>query len=179
MPTQHPLRHFIIETLVLVVLALVFAQGIKFLLVEPYLVPTGSMIPTIKERDRVLAFKLPFVFGAKPHNGDIVVIDDPTGEYPQLIKRVIALEGQTIDLRDGSVYLDDRLLSEDYVHNKPTRAMGRVEFPYTVPEGSVFVMGDNRTNSADGRYFGAVPIKTVRGTGFWTYWPLRRFGSLK
>jgi signal peptidase I len=178
--STNSVTRFIVETLVLIVLAFLLAQGIKLFLVQPYLVPTGSMIPTIEIRDRVLANKLPFWFGAQPKQGDIVVIEDPTEEFPQLIKRVIATEGQTIDLRDGKVYLDGQQLDEEYAHGLPTVILGAaVDFPFTVPAGDIFVMGDNRTNSADSRVFGSVSTDTVRGRGFWTYWPFSRFGPLK
>jgi len=162
-----------------VVLAFILAQGIKTFLVEPYLIPSGSMIPTIELRDRVLANKLSFWLGAQPHYGDIVIIDDPTGEYPQLIKRVIGLGGDTLDLIDGKVYRNDVPLDEPYTYGKETYPIGRVQFPLEVPKGSIFVMGDNRTNSADGRVFGTTPLDSVNGRGFWTYWPLDRFGALR
>lgn len=169
----------VLEMVVLVALAFIIAQGIKTFLVEPFLVPSGSMIPTIELRDRVLANKLSFWLGAKPQRGDIVVLDDPTGEYPQLIKRVVAVGGDTIDLVDGKVYLNGELLDEPYTYGKPTMPLGGIEFPHTVDVDSILVMGDNRTNSADGRVFGDTPIKNVNGRGFWTYWPLDRFGPLE
>ncbi|MCL2491366.1 MAG: signal peptidase I [Coriobacteriia bacterium] len=170
---------FIFETVILIVLAFILAQGIKTFLIEPYLIPSGSMIPTIELRDRVLADKLSFWVGSRPKRGDIVVLDDPTDEFPQLIKRVIAIGGDTLDLRDGKVYLNDEILDEPYTYGKPTYPLGGVTFPLEVPYDSVFVMGDNRTNSADGRVFGITPLSSVNGRGFWTYWPITRFGVLR
>jgi len=179
MKTQSVMR-FLVETIVLVALAFVLAQGIKIFLVEPYMIPTGSMIPTIEEKDRVLANKLSFWLGGKPRRGDIVVLDDPTKEYPQLIKRVIAIGGDTVDLQDGRVYLNGELLDEYYVYGKPTKPAGdRVIYPLEVPQNMVLVMGDNRGNSIDGRSFGPTLVDNVNGRGFWTYWPLDRFGPLK
>ena len=169
----------LVETVVLVLLAFVIAQGIKTFLVEPFLVPSGSMLPTIELRDRVLANKLSFWLGATPRRGDIVVLDDPTGEYPQLIKRVVAIGGDEIDLQDGRVFLNGQMLDEPYTYGKPTEPLGGVAFPFQVPDGAVFVMGDNRTHSADGRVFGPTKVENVNGRGFWTYWPLDRFGPLK
>jgi signal peptidase I len=93
---------WLLETALLVVLAFVLAQGIKTFVVQPFVIPTGSMIPTIEEGDRVIAEKLTYRFFGEPEAGDVVVFDDPTGQNPQLIKRVIAVEGQTLDVREGT-----------------------------------------------------------------------------
>lgn len=169
---------WVLETIGLLLLALVLAQGIKTFLVQPYIVPTGSMIPTIQINDRILANKLVYWIGGEPQQGDIVVLDDPTGQYDMLVKRVVATQGQTVDLREGRVYVDDSLVVEPYVHGLETTPQIQA-FPYTIPAGQVWLMGDNRTNSADSRSFGSVAIETVRGRAFWTYWPMDRFGSLK
>ena len=168
---------WIIETALLFLLALAIAQGIKTFLVQPYLVPSGSMLPTIQLRDRVLANKLVFKVGGTPKYKDIVVFDDPTGEYPTLIKRVIAVGGQTVDLKDGDVYIDGKKLDEPYTYGKPSYPQV-LSFPLRIKEGYVWVMGDNRTNSADSRTFGPVPLSSVHGRAFWTYWPPNRFGAL-
>jgi signal peptidase I len=172
------LVRWLAETALLVLLAFVLAQGIKTFLVQPFVIPTGSMIPTIEIGDRVLADKLVFRFFRDPQRGDIVVFDDPNGQHPQLIKRVIAVEGQTVDVRDGMVYVDGEPLDEPYTYSKPSDP-GTVPLPVTVPEGSVWLMGDNRPESGDSRFFGPRPVDTVRGRAFWTYWPLGRFGSLE
>lgn len=169
---------WIVETALLILLAFALAQGIKAFVVQPFVIPTGSMKPTIMEDDRVLAEKLTFRFFREPSAGDIVVFDDPVGEHPQLIKRIIAVAGQTIDVRDDAVYVDDVLLDEAYTYGKPTVA-GSVELPARVPEGQVWLMGDNRPNSGDSRFFGPRPVETVRGRAFWTYWPPSRFGDLR
>jgi len=153
---------------------------VRTYLIEPYRIPTGSMLSTIQLNDMVLANKLVYKVGVKPKYKDIVVFKDPTGQYSQLIKRVIAVGGQTVDLRDGSVYVDDKKLEEPYTHGKPSEVLSaQVQFPYKVPEGNIWVMGDNRTDSADSRVFGAVPMNTVYGRAWWTYWPLSHFGALR
>lgn len=168
---------WLLETLVLVILAFALAQGIKTVLIQPYVVPSGSMLPTIQLKDRILANKLVYRFD-EPKYKDIVVFDDPTGEFDTLVKRVIAVGGQTVDLRDGAVYVDGKKLEEPYTHGKPSYPQ-IVSFPYKVPEDSIWVMGDNRTNSGDSRSFGAVQVKNVHGRVFWTYWPLSHFAALK
>ena len=97
---------------------------------------------------------------------------------------MIAVGGQTVDLRDGKVYVDGVELDEPYAagltYELPQQAPGiSVRFPYTVPEGYVWVMGDNRGNSADSRYFGAVPERNIIAIAFVRYWPLDRIGFLE
>jgi len=175
------LIRWLLETLLLVVLAIALAYAIRTLLVEPFIVPTGSMNPTIQIDNRVLAEKVTYRFIHPPRYGEIVVFPDPKGEHPHLIKRVIATGGQTVDLREGHVYVDDKELFEPYTYGKPSNPLEGVlvRFPYRVPEGQLWVMGDNRTNSADSRVFGAIPVESVQGHGIWTYWPLSVFGRLQ
>ncbi|MRS13020.1 MAG: signal peptidase I [Actinobacteria bacterium] len=164
------------ELVVMVGLAFLLASGIRAFVIQPYVVPSGSMIPTIEIQDRVLANKFVYRFG-DPEPGDIVVLDDPTGTVPTLIKRVIATGGQTVDLQDGAVVVDGVILDEPYTHGLPSEPMA-IQMPYTVPVGSVWLMGDNRTNSADSRVFGAVPLADVKGEAVFRFWPLDRLGGL-
>jgi signal peptidase I len=164
------------ELLLMVALAFLLASGIRTFVIQPYVIPSSSMEPTIAISDRVLANKFIYRFN-DPQRGDIVVLDDPTGSVQTLIKRVVALGGETVDLQDGVVYVDGAPLDEPYTFDKPSEPM-MVEMPYTVPEGSLWLMGDNRTNSADSRVFGAVSLSEVRGKAMCTFWPLDRIGSL-
>jgi signal peptidase I len=175
--TQPSAVRWLIETALLILAALLVAQGIKTYVIQPFVVPTGSMIPTIEIGNRILADKLTFRFVRAPRAGDIVVFDDPNGQHPQLIKRVIATQGQTVEVRDDRVYVDGLALVEPYVHGTATTP-GSVPLPVVVPAGDVWLMGDNRPNSGDSRYFGPLPLSTVRGRAFWTYWPLGAFGRL-
>jgi signal peptidase I len=171
---------WLIETALLVLLAFVIAFAIRTWLVEPFIVPTGSMLPTIQLNDRVLAEKVTYRFIRPPHYGDIVVFPDPKGEHPHLIKRVIATAGQVIDLRGGHVFVDGQELVEPYTHGLPTVPLtADYKFPYKVPAGDIWVMGDNRTNSGDSRVFGPIAASEVQGHAIWTYWPLNRFGQLR
>ncbi|MDP2182875.1 MAG: signal peptidase I [Actinomycetota bacterium] len=167
---------WLLETVLLVALAFLLAQGIKTFIVQPFVIPTGSMIPTIEEKDRILAEKVTFRL-TDPKVGDIVVFDDPTGAHPQLIKRVVATAGQTIDIRDGAVYVNGKRLNEPYTHGRRTDP-GTVPMPVTVPDGQVWLMGDNRPNSGDSRFLGPQPLSGVHGHAFFTYWPPNRVGAL-
>ena len=164
------------ELVLLVALAFLLATGIRTFVIQPYVVPTGSMIPTIELQDRVIANKFVYRF-SEPEPGDVVVLDDPTGNVTTLIKRVIATEGQTVDFVDGLVVVDGVVLDEPYTHGLPTEPMTQ-QMPFTVPDNSVWLMGDNRTNSADSRVFGAVDLSQIKGQAIFCYWPVDRMGSL-
>lgn len=168
---------WLLELVVMIAVAFLIATAVRTYVIQPYVVPTGSMEPTIAIGDRVLANKFIYRFGS-PEAGDIVVLDDPTGTVDTLIKRVIAVGGQTVDLRDGVVFVDGVALDEPYTYGKPSEPQIQT-IPYEVPEGAVWLMGDNRTDSADSRTFGSVPLSEVRGKAFWTFWPVSRFAVLK
>jgi signal peptidase I len=161
---------WLVEVVVMVGLAFVLAFGIKTWIVQPFIVPSGSLEPTIQIGDRVLVNKFVYRFGT-PQRGDIVVFPDPAGRLPALIKRVVAVGGDKVDIRDGRLWLNGVALNEPYVHGKPTEP-GTVPMPITIPKGYVFLMGDNRPNSGDARFFGPQPASAVEGKAFCVYWPL-------
>lgn len=167
----------IFEFAAMLALAFVLAALIRAYVVEPFRIPSGSMIPTIEVGDQVLVNKFIYRFGA-PRYGDVVILDDPTGETPMLIKRVIAVGGQTIDVRDGKVWVDGAPLEEWYTHGLPSLP-GSVALPVVLPANTVWVMGDNRTHSKDGRWLGPQPVSAVHGKAFVTYWPPSRLGALQ
>ena len=167
---------WVAETLVMVAIAFFVAQAVRAYAVAPFIVPSESMVPTMKISDRFLADRFTYRFVREPKPGDIVVFDEPGGKRT-FVKRVIATAGQQVDVRDGSVYVDGRRLDEPYTHGVPTDP-GSIDLPTTVPEGQVWLMGDNRTNSTDSRWFGTVPLSTVRGHAVALYWPLSRVGAL-
>ena len=150
----------------------------------PYEIPSGSMEETIMTGDMVFSEKVSYYMRA-PQRGDIVTFADPEVAGRTLIKRIIATEGQVVDLVDGSVVVDGVALNEPYTKDKPSYPLyrtangGDVSFPYTVPQGYVWVMGDNRTSSQDSRYFGAVPVANITGRGALVYWPFDHFGLLE
>lgn len=175
----------LLEWVVVFVIALAVFWVVRLLVVEPFTVPTGSMEPTIQIGDNVLAQKVTLRLGQDVQAGDIVVFANPdtSSDHGTLVKRVIATAGQTVDLQDGRVYVDGTPLDEPYAAGStyplPMQAPGvTVSFPYTVPEGCVWLMGDNRENSADSRYFGAVPRENLIGVAFFRYWPFNRIGTL-
>ena len=151
-------------------------------MVGTYEIPSGSMLDTIQIGDRVFSEKVSYYF-RDPEQGDIITFADPENPQRTLIKRVIAVGGQTVDLKDGYVYVDGKKLDEPYTEGKQSLPLNTaygvsVTYPYTVPDGYLWVMGDNRTNSADSRYFGAVSKDSVTGHANFTFWPLNRIGIL-
>ena len=166
-----------VELVVTLLVAVVIAQAVRTWVVQPFVVPTGSMLPTIQLKDQVLANKFVYRF-EQPKRGDIVVFDDPTGEVETLIKRVIAVGGQTVDVRDGKVWVDGKALVEPYTHGQPNTPQV-IQLPIKIPLGYIWVMGDNRTQSKDSRTLGPIPLSLVHGRAFATYWPPDRIGVLQ
>lgn len=133
-----------------IVFAVVIAVIINKVVIVNATVPTGSMENTIMPNDRVVALRLSYYWGS-PDRGDIVVFRYPDNEEVLYIKRVIGLPGETITIRNGKIYINDspEPLEEDYLKEDFDGSYG----PYIVPEGSYFMMGDNRNNSLDSRYW--------------------------
>jgi signal peptidase I len=183
---------------VLLLAALAVAVIIKTFLAQPFYIPSGSMIPTIEVDDRVMVSKLTYRFG-EPDRGDIVVFRNPyaadvdesfpeavvrnvlealgirTAATDDLIKRIVAIEGDELEIRENAVFVNGRALVEPYL------APGSVmpdEGTRVIPEGYVFVMGDNRSQSSDSRVFGPVPESDIIGEAVFRIWPLARVGSL-
>ena len=162
-----------VEWVVIIAGALLVAFLVKTFLVQAFYIPSGSMLPTLQEQDRVLVNKLSYDLH-DVHRGDIVVFESPQGEgqIKDLIKRVIALPGETIEARDGRVLVDGQPIDERYLG--PGITTGPLE-PQTVPPDHYFVMGDNRGNSKDSRFFGPIPKSRIVGRAFVKVWPLNHF----
>lgn len=174
------LRRFLSFVICIVVLAA--AWGIRTYVVEPFEVPSASMEITIMTGDRLFAEKVSYHF-TDVQPGDIVVFSDPQVPSRVLVKRVIATEGQTVSMSGGTLYIDGVAQSEPYVTGETyplsqTAGNVSISYPYVVPEGEVWVMGDNRENSSDSRYFGSIDEDTIFGKAILTYWPLDRIGLL-
>jgi len=133
-------------------------------------VPTGSMENTVMTKDRVFAFRLSYLF-ENPQRGDIVVFPLPDDESQNYLKRIIGLPGDTVEIKDGKVYINnsEEPLQEDYLKEKPTGDYG----PYEVPEDSYFMLGDNRNISLDSRYWEHTFVKKnkIMGKVVLRYYP--------
>jgi signal peptidase I len=163
--------------------ALLVALVVRTFLVQAFWIPSASMEPTLHEGDRVLVNKLSYDLH-DVHHGDVIVFErpdepsdvpHPEDEIPDLIKRVIGLPGDVIEARDGIVYINDERIDEPYLApDTPTTDLPRQE----VPEGKLFVMGDNRTNSHDSRRFGPIDESSIVGRAFLRIYPLDDIGGL-
>jgi signal peptidase I len=161
------------EMIETVLWALVLALVLRALVIQAFWIPSGSMIPALLPRDRVLVAKFWYSF-AEPKRGQIIVFKYPVDPKRDFVKRLVALPGETVEIIDGEVIIDGTSLEEPYVKNHDTLSFG----PVTVPEGHYFMLGDNRPNSQDGRFWGFVPEANIKGPAFLRYWPLSRIGGL-
>jgi len=161
------------EIILIVGAAFVLALLIQQFLVKPFGIPSESMEPTLLKGDRVLVNRVAYRFG-EPQRGDIVVFRPPLGAE-DYIKRIVAVGGDTVEVRSGRLYLNGLAQDESYL--KEQRVLGRYE-EFVVPEGSYFMMGDNRNNSGDSRVFGPVEKGAILGKAFLLYWPVGRVGGL-
>lgn len=168
-------RRFRIDPLIALFGAMLLLVGVvRPFVAEPFFVPTGSMAPTLRPGDHVLAWKLAYRLGA-PRRGDLAVLSDPEGGEDALIKRVVGLGGDTIEVQDGMLYVNGVPREEPYVDYD---MVDSIYFgPVTVPSGHLFVMGDDRWNSRDSRDFGAVPEGDLAGKVVARIWPPDRLGS--
>lgn len=170
----------VFSIIVFFAIVLGLAWGLRTFVFQPYNVPSGSMENTIMTGDYVFSEKISYYFHGV-EAGDIVTFEDPEVASRTLIKRVVATEGQTVDLRDGHVYVDGVMADESHVKGSsyPLSVQAKnvyITYPYTVPSGCVWVMGDNRENSQDSRYFGAIPTSSITGRAMLIYWPLDHLG---
>ena len=157
--------------------ALLIATLLRTFVVQTFWIPTGSMIPTLQENDRVVVNKLSYKLHGV-HRKDIVVFTTPPGvpkDYKDLIKRVIGLPGDTVEGLNGKVFVNGKALDEGYL---PPGTFTSQFGPRRIPADSYWVMGDNRGNSTDSRVFGPIPRRSIVGRAALRIWPLRRFGLL-
>lgn len=183
----------------LLLVAITIAVVIKTFLIQPFYIPSDSMVPTIVENDRVMVSKLSYQFG-EAQRGDIVVFISPfnddidqetfgeavvrhivesigirTASADDLIKRVVAISGDEVSVREGYLEINGARVEEPYLLEQGIMP----DFgPVVVPPDSVFVMGDNRLVSYDSRRFGAIPMERVLGEAVVRIWPPSRFGAV-
>jgi signal peptidase I len=185
-------RSTLLEYAVIALVAIGLALVIQAFLVKPYRIPTPSMVDTLEVGDRVLVNRVVYHLRDVDRR-DIVVFRYPRNRDVVFIKRVVGLPGDRLLAKDGKLYVNGVAQDEPYVHKTngvtdPTNPAGAVAGTtmaspwslvdeYTVPEGTYFMMGDNRTDSDDSRVWGPVPEDDLIGEAFFIYWPLDRLGT--
>ncbi|MBI4377512.1 MAG: signal peptidase I [Nitrospinae bacterium] len=156
-----------------IIIALLLAFIIRTFVVQAFKIPSGSMIPTLQIGDHILVNKFIYRF-TDIKKGDIIVFKFPRDESRDFIKRVIGLPGDKIEIKNKRVYINDTLLNESYAYHEEEGGSSyhpRDNFgPIIIPENKFFVMGDNRENSMDSRFWGFLDKYKVRGKAFIVYW---------
>jgi signal peptidase I len=157
-------KRFTLDILETIILAVILYFGINALSARVR-VDGFSMVPTLQDGEYVLVSRLSYKTGA-PERGDIIVFSFPADQRQDLIKRVIGLPGETISIKDRVVSVNGKPLTETYIADSPVYTG-----EWTVPEGNLFVLGDNRNDSKDSHQWGLLPIENVIGKALLIYWP--------
>lgn len=197
----------VLEWIYCIVIAVALALLIRYFIGTPTEVRQKSMFPTLKQGQRLILNRLPRTFKQEYKRGDIITFEAPKRELARsekatydytpsnwlesfayyvveagktsYIKRVIALSGEHVKIADGKVYINGEELKEDYLSSDVVTEAKNINLEdFTVPDGYIFAMGDNRENSADCREFGCVPIEKVEGKVWIRIWPLNLFGKV-
>ena len=162
--------------------ALVLTLILRTYVIQAFKIPSGSMRPTLIEGDKLFVNKYLYRF-EPPKRGDIIVFRYPKDLKKDFIKRLVAFEGETVEIRDGKIYVDGKKLDNPetfgkfyYYNHDP---YGNPDEKIKVPQGAFFVLGDNSANSQDSRFWGFVPKKNMVGKAIFRWWPLNKLGTLK
>lgn len=170
-------KGFIKEVLSIVITAFVLAMILRTFVIEGREIPSGSMLPTLQIDDRVMVNKFIYYF-KEPVRGDVVILDPPEelNSDKYFIKRVIGLPGETVEMKDGKVYINNRALKEPYLPEPLNYHFG----PVVVPNDSLLVLGDNRNNSFDSHLWNVwLKRDRIKGKAFTIYWPLNHMELLE
>ncbi|HPF20794.1 MAG TPA: signal peptidase I, partial [Syntrophomonas sp.] len=165
------IKEFFKETLSIVIIAFILAMILRTFVIEGRIIPSESMLPTLKVGDRVMVNKFIYRF-KQPQRGEIIVFAPPDvlQSKDDYIKRVIGLPGEKVEIKNNRVYIDDQPLVEPYLAEPVNYTFG----PVTVPENSLLVLGDNRNHSFDSHMWNAwMSQDRIKGKAFVIYWPIK------
>lgn len=177
-----------------IIIALILALLIRTFAIQAFKIPSGSMIPTFEIGDRIFVNK--FIYGARipftdirlpalkaPQRGDIIVFVSPEAPKKDFVKRLIAFEGETVEIKNGNILINGRRIDgpdsikSNYYYNRGD--FGKELTVVTVPDDFYFALGDNSANSRDSRYWGFVPEKNLIGKAVLLYWPIQRIRIIR
>ena len=165
-----------------IAVALLLTLVIRTYVVQAFKIPSGSMRPTLLEGDKLFVNKFIYRFGP-PKRGDIIVFRYPRDPKKDFIKRLVAFEGETVEIRhgkivvDGKAFEDERTFGRFYYYNHDP--FGGPDEGTKVPQDAYYVLGDNSASSTDSRFWGFVPKKNLVGKAFFRWWPPRRIGRIE
>lgn len=183
----------VVET---IILALILAFALRTFVIQAFYIPSGSMENTLLPGDMILVNKFIYYF-TDIKRGDIIVFKYPNDPSKDYIKRVVGLPGDNLEIKNGDVYINDKFYDEKYTKEKAaddmimhahiersgdaktTGASVSAQSKIKVPEGKLFVMGDNRNNSQDSRFWGYLSQSSLKGKALVIYWPLSRIGFIR
>jgi signal peptidase I len=172
-PTEgHGVRQFLLDVIETVVISMLIFLAIN-LISARIRVDGHSMVPTFKDGEFIIVEKISYRF-VDPQRGDIIVFHYPRNPEEEYIKRVIGLPGDHIQVDSGVVYVNGVALEEPYISDQPS-----YEAELVVPDGELYVLGDNRNNSSDSHNWGTVPMEYLVGKAIFVYWPLNELGLVR
>ena len=179
---KETLKKEVKEWLHSIAVALVLTLIIRTYVEQAFKIPSGSMRPTLLEGDKLFVNKYLYRF-EMPKRGDIVVFKYPNDPKKDFIKRLVGFGGETVEIRDGKIYIGGKVLDDPasfgkfyYYNHDPSGAPGETTH---VPADSYFVLGDNSANSTDSRFWGFVPKKNMLGKAIFRWWPPKRVGTVE
>ncbi len=176
------MRYLMKEWVEPIIIAVVLALIIRTFIVQAFKIPTGSMRPTLIEGDRILVNKFIYKF-REPKRGEVIVFISPEDKKKDFIKRLVGLPGESVQIANGIVLINNNPLEENsllkkyYYYNRGE--FGAEGQALKVPDNAYFVLGDNSGSSRDSRYWGFMPKKYLLGKAFLIYWPPNRIGIVK
>ncbi len=172
---------FFLEIIEIVVFAISIFLFLYLLILQPHKIKGSSMEPNFHDGEYLLTDKISYRFN-EPKRGDVIVFKAPPDYKEEFIKRIIALPGETISIKDNKIYINGNLFEENYIPDEiPTQngSFLKEGEEITLPENSYFVMGDNRPHSLDSRRFGYVTLDKITGKAWFVYWPPTEAGVVK
>lgn len=175
------LGNFFLDIVEVFVFAIAIFLFVYLLIMQPHKIKGDSMQPNYPNGEYLLTDKLSYRFNP-PERGDVIVFEAPGTDGDEYIKRIIGLPGESFKIKGGKIYINGRMLDEDYLDDSIPTNPGTIiseDVSITIPQDKYIVLGDNRLASSDSRMWGFVSTEEIRGKAFFIYWPLDKFGTIE